>query len=96
MRDAGAPQWLWEVFLSLGRMLKPNHNNRPSETYMNYDHFMTTPASLSLLLYLADLGRYTREAPPSVLEFNMGGSIALGDRELCLEGGEIKSSYKGM
>jgi len=98
MKDTCPSQWLSEVFLSLARMLKPNQGYLPSEIYMNYEYFMTTPASLTLLLMLADPDYevHEMEIPPSVLEFNMGGSITLGDCALCLEGGEIKSTYKGM
>ena len=67
-----------------------------SDTYMNYNYFVTTPASLALLLMLADprYKDFETEIPPTELEFDMGGSITMRNFKLLLEGGEVKSSYK--
>ena len=93
MQQGYLPNWLRELFLSLSQMYDPGSNK-----YMNYKHFMTTSASLALLLMLAvpEYEDLEVEVPPTKLEFDMGGSITLRNSNLLLEGGEVKSSFKGV
>jgi len=68
--------------LFLAPSLHPNRNQ-----YMNYEcHFMTIPASLALLLMLADPRdeATAKKVPPSE------GSITMGDCKLLVEGGKVK------
>ena len=92
MHEVCDAQWFKKIFLSLAKMFDPDEN----PMYMDYQHLMTTSASLALVLMLADPGYEARgmEFPPSELEFDIGGSLTLGDYKLLVEGGEIKSSYR--
>ena len=64
---------------------------------LDYNHFLTTEASLMCLVMLSDEAfKIGAEIPPHQLQFDCQGSITLEYPTAIIEAGEIKSSTASM